>query len=181
MNEEVMEVMQEEAWGDGVPGEVQQKVSKDDGGGVGAEPVKGEAPQPAAAGADNRGEAAPDTPDKPPVPPAPGRISIPRGVPGRPHPLLERARENARKQGIERFRENYPGVHPDSIPREVWTQVSRGVPLDTAYALHENAQLKAQLAAERQMRLNRERTPGGLGANSGLELDELDRMWNEDD
>jgi len=51
----------------------------------------------------------------------------------------------------------------------------------SAYAMHENTQLRAQLAAEQQNRVNRSRTPGALGANSGLELDEMDRMWNEDD
>lgn len=172
MNEETMEVMLEESWGDENPGEVRPEENKDDEG---------------AAGADNEVEAAPaaEQPSetvKPPEPmPAPRRISIPRGVPGQPHPLLTRAKENARVQGIERFNEAYPGVNPDTIPHEVWTQVSRGIPLDTAYAMHENQQLRAQLAAQEQMRMNRQRSPGRLGGNSGLELDEMDRLWSEDD
>lgn len=92
-----------------------------------------------------------------------------------------RAQQAGRRQDMERFLQAYPAVKAESIPKEVWVQVSRGVPLVSAYAMHENRQLKAQLAAERQNRANRLRTPGGLGANSGAELDELDRMWAEDD
>ena len=101
--------------------------------------------------------------------------------PGKEHPLLTRAREKARAQEMERFLTAYPEVKAGDIPREVWQQVAAGVPLVSAYAMHENQQLKMQLAAERQDRLNRQRTPGALGSHSGGELDELDRMWNEDD
>lgn len=92
-----------------------------------------------------------------------------------------RARQEARRQDMERFVQTYPEVKAESIPREVWVQVARGVPLVSAYAIHENRQLKVELAAERQNRANRLRTPGTLGANSGAELDEMDRMWNEED
>jgi len=106
---------------------------------------------------------------------------VPKGVDGQEHPLLKRARENAQRQDMERFLRAYPEVKAECIPKSVWTQVAQGIPLVSAYAMHENQQLKIQLAAERQNRDNRERTPGGLGANVGSELDELDRMWNEDD
>ena len=104
-----------------------------------------------------------------------------KGEAGKEHPLLTRAREKARAQEMERFLNTYPEVKAADIPRGVWEQVAKGVPLVSAYAMHENQQLKMQLAAERQDRLNRQRTPGALGSHSGGELDELDRMWNEED
>ena len=94
---------------------------------------------------------------------------------------MQKVRESARKRDLARFVAAYPGVKGEEIPRTVWEQVSQGVPLVSAYAMHENAQLKAQLAAERQNRANLRRTPGALGSHSGAELDELDRMWNEDE
>lgn len=100
---------------------------------------------------------------------------------GRDNALIQRFRQNARRQDMQRFLDAYPGVKAESIPQEVWAQVARGVPLVSAYARHENQRLRAELAAERQNRVNRARTPGALGANSGAELDELDRMWAEDD
>lgn len=100
---------------------------------------------------------------------------------GQSSALIQRFKQNARRQDMERFLNAYPGVNAESIPKEVWGRVARGVPLVSAYAMHENQQLKVQLAAERQNRVNRARTPGTLGANSGGELDELDRMWAEDD
>lgn len=95
--------------------------------------------------------------------------------------LAQRVKANAQRQDMERFLQTYPTVKAESIPREVWGQVARGVPLVSAYAMHENQQMKIQLAAQRQNQINRARTPGGLGANVGGELDELDRMWAEDD
>ena len=92
-----------------------------------------------------------------------------------------RARQEARRQDMERFLQAYPEVKAESIPREVWAQVARGTPLVSAYAMHENQQLRVELAAERQNKANRLRTPGTLGANSGGELDEVDRMWAEED
>ena len=95
--------------------------------------------------------------------------------------LIQRFKQKARRQDMERFLDAYPGVKAESIPQEVWGRVAQGVPLVSAYAMYENQQLRVQLAAERQNRANRARTPGGLGANAGVELDEMDRMWAEDD
>lgn len=92
-----------------------------------------------------------------------------------------RAQQAGRRQDMERFLQAYPAVRAESIPDQVWAQVARGVPLVSAYAMHENQQLKAQLAAERQNKANRLRTPGSLGANAAAELDEIDRMWGEED
>lgn len=105
----------------------------------------------------------------------------PGAGPGQGNALIQRFRQNARMQDMRRFLDAYPGVKAESIPQEVWAQVARGVSLVSAYAQHENQRLRAELAAERQDRANRARTPGGLGANSGGELDEIDRLWGEDD
>lgn len=95
--------------------------------------------------------------------------------------LSRRVKANAQRQDMERFLQTYPTVKAEDIPRAVWGQVARGVPLVSAYAMHENQQMKIQLAAQRQDQLNRARTPGALAHNIGGELDEIDRMWTEDD
>lgn len=97
--------------------------------------------------------------------------------------LLEKVREQqqARRKDMDDFMRAYPGVKADSIPQEVWAAVKNGDSLTTAYTVHENRRLAAELAAERQNRVNRQNTPGSLGGNSGAELDEIDRIWAEDD
>lgn len=102
------------------------------------------------------------------------------GMPGA-DALLQRVRAGARQQDMERFLQAYPTVRAGDIPREVWEQVTRGVPLVSAYAMHENQRLRLQLSAQRQDQLNRARTPGALGRSMGSEMDELDRMWNEEE
>lgn len=92
-----------------------------------------------------------------------------------------RARQEARQKDFDAFLKAYPGVDPKSIPKEVWDNVGAGVPLVAAYTMHENSRLKAENAALQQNKTNQQRTPGSLGANSGAELDEYDRWWNEDD
>ncbi len=87
----------------------------------------------------------------------------------------------ARRESMERFLQVYPDVQAESIPREVWLEVAQGRDLTEAYTRYENQQLKAQLAAERQDKANRAKTPGSLGGNSGAEMDEIDRMWSEED
>ena len=175
MNEERMDVVLEEAWEDIIPAEPQNGEFEVDEGAVGAdnteqaqeENIREETP------------AEPEVAEQPEV--LPELPQVPKGEEGKEHPLLTRARERAREMEMERFLAAYPEVKAADIPREVWQQAAAGVPLLTAYAMHENRQLKMQLAAERQDRLNRQRTPGALGSHSGGELDELDRMWDEDD
>jgi hypothetical protein len=87
----------------------------------------------------------------------------------------------ARQKDFEKFMQAHPGMDPHRIPQEVWQRVRQGATLTGAYAAHENQQLRAQLAAERQNKLNQHRSPGGLSANSGLEMDEIDRSWADDD
>ena len=177
MNEERMDVVLEQAWEDVIPAESQTGEVEVDEGEVGAditeqaqeeEPLEKETP------------AEPELHESKPAVEA-ELPEVPKGEAGKEHPLLTRVREKAREKEMERFLNTYPEVKVGDISREVWQQVAKGVPLVSAYAMHENRQLKMQLAAERQDKLNRQRTPGALGSHSGNELDELDRMWNEDD
>ena len=92
-----------------------------------------------------------------------------------------KAKQEARKKDFDAFMAAYPGVGPDSIPKEVWAKVEQGDTLMNAYTMHENARLKAELAALQQNKTNQQKSPGSLGANNGPELDEIDRYWNEDD
>lgn len=97
--------------------------------------------------------------------------------------VLRKAQESAqaRKSEIDSFLKAFPGVKPTDIPKEVWASVREGQSLTNAYVMHENRRLQAELAAERQNKDNRQRTPGAMGGNSAGELDELDRYWAEDD
>lgn len=90
-------------------------------------------------------------------------------------------RQAALRRDMMSFQKAYPEVKADDIPAEVWANVAKGTSLINAYTMHENAKLKAQLAAERQNKANQQRTPGALGGNTAAELDEFDRYWNEDD
>lgn len=112
-----------------------------------------------------------------------GESRTPGGAPAAPgaENLIRRVRAGARRQDMERFMQAYPTVKAEEIPREVWGQVAKGVPLVSAYAMHENQRLRAQLKAQQQDQLNRARTPGALGRSIGGELDEIDRMWTQDD
>lgn len=89
--------------------------------------------------------------------------------------------QEARRKDLQDFLKAYPTCDPKTIPKEVWEKVGQGVGLTAAYTMHENQRLQAELAAERQNKDNRQRTPGGLSGNSGTELDEIDRYWNNDD
>ena len=98
--------------------------------------------------------------------------------------VLKHAQQQAqaRKQDIEAFYQSYPGVDPKSIPPEVWGAVRRGDTLTNAYTRWENKRLQAELAAERQNKANRDKTPGSLGGdtaddNAGL----ISKYWDEAD
>lgn len=175
MNEERMDVVSEEDWENMIPAEIQNGESEGDEGEAGAD-ITGQARQESVnEDASAEHETAGQQEDLPELP------DVPKGEQGKEHPLLTRVREHARQQELECFLAVYPEVKAADIPREVWEQAAEGVPLVSAYTMYENRQLKLLLAAERQDKRNRQRTPGGLGSNSGSELDELDRMWDEDD
>ena len=98
--------------------------------------------------------------------------------------VLKHAQQQAqaRKQDIEAFYQSYPGVDPKSIPPEVWGAVRGGDTLTNAYTRWENKRLQAELAAARQNKANRDKTPGSLGGdtaddNAGL----ISKYWDEAD
>ena len=175
MNEERMDVVLEQAWEDEIPAEIQNGEFEGDEGEVGADITE----QAQEESINEEPPVEPEAAEQPEI--SPELPEVLKGEPGKEHPLLTRVRERAREKDMERFLNTYPEVKANHIPREVWQQVAKGVPLVSAYAMHENQQLKMQLAAERQDKLNRQRTPGALGSHSGGELDELDRMWAEED
>lgn len=97
--------------------------------------------------------------------------------------MKQRAMEaqEARKRDIEAFFKAYPNVDPNTIPLEVWAEVQKGDTLTNAYTMHENQRLQAEISALKQNEKNRKQSPGSLGGSSGKEIDEIDRIWAEDD
>ena len=89
--------------------------------------------------------------------------------------------QQARQKDIERFYSAYPKVDPKSIPQEVWAEVKAGDTLTNAYTRYENRRLQAELSAMKQNQKNKAQSPGSLGGNPGKEMDEIDRIWAEDD
>lgn len=89
--------------------------------------------------------------------------------------------QQARQKDIENFYKAYPNVDPKTIPKEVWAAVQAGQTLTDAYTINENKRLQAEIAALKQNQKNKASAPGSLGGNSGKEMDEIDRLWAEDD
>ena len=93
-----------------------------------------------------------------------------------------RQRQEAQRKDFAAFLGAYPGVKTTEIPKEVWEKVAQGESLVSAYTMHRNRQLEAELAAERQNRKNQQRTTGSLSDPAGGDRqDDIDRWWNEDD
>lgn len=91
-----------------------------------------------------------------------------------------REREEARQRDIAAFLETFPEVKADSIPKEVWEMVAKGQRLVSAYTLHQNRQLQAELAAERQNKRAAAINTGSrstAGAESAKNI--FDRAWDE--
>lgn len=76
------------------------------------------------------------------------------------------AQREAQRRDFESFLRMYPAVDPKSIPQEVWAQVQNGIPLTTAYTIHENQRLQQELTAERQNTANRGKAPGAMGGTA---------------
>lgn len=79
----------------------------------------------------------------------------------------QREEENKKKEEYHKFFSAYPDVNPADIPDDVWQQVGQGEPLVEAYRRHENAQLKAKLAALEQNERNRQAAVGSLAGEAG--------------
>lgn len=86
-------------------------------------------------------------------------------------------REKAQNEFKEFFKAR-PEVKADDIPKEVFQQAMNGVPLLTAYTAWENAQLRAQLEAEKKNRENAERATGSTSsAGKKVKKDTFDDLW----
>lgn len=93
----------------------------------------------------------------------------------------EQARQAAaRKAEMTAFLTAYPDVQPGDIPKEVWAQVTSGMPLVTAYTMHLNQVLAADLAAERKNRENQAQTTGSMSSAGESAKDNLFDGWDED-
>ena len=65
----------------------------------------------------------------------------------------------------------------EEIPAEIWRDFAAGKgDLADLFARHENRQLKAQLAAERQNQENRKKSTGSR-ATAGSAMSKLDADW----
>lgn len=97
----------------------------------------------------------------------------------------KQAEEERQQEDFRRFVQAYPGVKAQDIPAEVWEKVRGGVPLVTAYAQHENKQLREENAALKaraetaeQNKKNEERSTGSQGsAGKDSKKDILDELW----
>lgn len=87
-------------------------------------------------------------------------------------------RQEARKRDMTAFLETFPGVKGADVPREVWARVAAGESLVAAYAVYQNQQLQAQLAALKQNRENAARTPGSLNTHGEKAGDDLADLWD---
>lgn len=84
--------------------------------------------------------------------------------------------ERKRNEDFRAFLQTYKDVDVKSIPKEVWDNVSKGETLVNAYMRHENAQLKAQLEAERKNNENRAKTTGSQKSPTAKK-DDFDSLW----
>lgn len=93
-----------------------------------------------------------------------------------------RQRADAQKRDMDAFLKTYPGIKPEEIPKEVWAQVAQGQPLVSAYTMHQNQKLAAELAALKKNNENAARTTGSLSSPaSGDKKDEIDQWWYADE
>jgi hypothetical protein len=84
------------------------------------------------------------------------------------------------RNDVTAFAAMYPGVDPKSIPQNVWQKVRGGMPLVSAYAMHENSALKTQLRTFRQEADGRSRSIGSQRTAGYVAPDEFDSVWNDE-
>lgn len=97
----------------------------------------------------------------------------------------KQAEEERQQEDFKRFVQAYPGVKAQDIPAEVWEKVRGGVPLVTAYAQHENKQLreenealKAKVETAEQNKKNKERSTGSQSsAGKSSKKDIFEELW----
>lgn len=96
---------------------------------------------------------------------------------GQKSPVQEPAAEAGRQRSFLRFSLEFPQVKAEEIPAEIWRDFAAGKgDLADLFARHENRQLKAQLAAERQNQENRKKSTGSR-ATAGSAMSKLDADW----
>ena len=96
---------------------------------------------------------------------------------GQKPPVQEPAAEAGRQRSFLRFSLEFPQVKAEEIPAEIWRDFAAGKgDLADLFARHENRQLKAQLAAERQNQENRKKSTGSR-ATAGSAMSKLDADW----
>ena len=84
-----------------------------------------------------------------------------------------------RAQMFRAFIAEYPGVKPEDIPKEVWTECARTCDLAGAYRKHENAKLKAELEELKLNQRNKERSTGSWqSAGAPTPKDAFDEGWD---
>ena len=91
------------------------------------------------------------------------------------------AEAEARKQDMLAFIGAYPGVKATDIPKEVWDKVTEGQSLVTAYTMHQNQQLKAQMAAKEQNQRNAAKAPGSMKSQGEKGRKTLADYWDENE
>ena len=100
--------------------------------------------------------------------------------------------EKAQSQDLLRFIQEYPGVQPQDIPKEVWDKVHKeGVSLVSAYSAFENKKLrqevqewKSKFETAEQNAKNKERSTGSqatAGAGTSKKKDPIDEDWYSGD
>ncbi len=84
-----------------------------------------------------------------------------------------------RAQMFRAFIAEYPGVKPEEIPKEVWTECARTGDLAGAYRKHENVKLKAELEELKLNQRNKERSTGSWqSAGAPTPKDAFDEGWD---
>lgn len=91
----------------------------------------------------------------------------------------ERKKEEQRAD-LVRFMQAFPDVKAESIPKEVWASVQKGIPLTTAYTMYKNRALEAELTALKQNAEARERTPGSMNTAGEKHIDPDFDGWDDD-
>lgn len=100
--------------------------------------------------------------------------------------------EKAQNQDLLRFIQEYPGVQPQDIPKEVWDKVHKsGISLVSAYSEFENKKLrqevqewKSKFETAEQNYKNQQRSTGSqatAGAGSSKKRDPIDDDWYSGD
>lgn len=119
--------------------------------------------------ADQPGSAGAELPDQ--------EGQTPQTRPEQLSPPRDAAEEAGRQRSFLRFSLEFPQVKAEEIPVEIWHDFAAGKgDLADLFARHENRQLKAQLAAERQNQENRKKSTGSR-ATAGSAMSKLDADW----